>query len=94
MQKKTGPNKKTTFFVLAVLFFLFLKPYFWGEMKIYLLIKMQYKVKIVGLEAPILLTRTPFFGVNPKDSNRTRLVLDTPRLVLDSYSKKLDSIHH
>ncbi len=39
-------------------------------------------------------TRTPFLGVNPKDSTRTRLVLDTHRLVLDSYSKNLDSIQH
>ncbi len=32
--------------------------------------------------------------MNPKDSTRTRLVLDTHRLVLDSYSENLDSIQH
>ncbi len=32
--------------------------------------------------------------MNPKDSTRTRLVLDTLRLVLDSYSQKVDSTHH
>ena len=42
----------------------------------------------------IFWTRTLFLGVNPKDSTRTRLVLDTLRLVLDSYSKNLDSIQH
>ena len=47
-----------------------------------------------GLEAPNYWTRTRFLGVNPKDSTRTRLVLDTLRLVLDSYSQKVDSTHH
>ncbi len=42
----------------------------------------------------IFWTRTLFLGVNPKDSTRTRLVLDTLRFVLDSYSKNLDSIQH
>ncbi len=32
--------------------------------------------------------------MNPKDSTHTQLVLDTLRLVLDSYSKNLDSIQH
>ncbi len=51
-------------------------------------------MKNIGLEAPNFWTRTQFLGVNPKDSTRTRLVLDTLRLVLDSYSKNLDSIQH
>ncbi len=42
----------------------------------------------------IIWTRTRFLRVNPKDSTRTRLVLDTLRLVLDSYSQKVDSTHH
>ncbi len=47
-----------------------------------------------GLEALNIWTRTQFLGVNPKDSTRTRLLLDTLRLVLDSYLKNLDSIQH
>ena len=58
------------------------------------LIKMQEKEENVGLKAPNCWTRTRFLGVNPKDSTRTRLVLDTLRLVLDSYSQKVDSTHH
>ncbi len=55
---------------------------------------MHKKVREIGLEALNIWTRTQFLGVNPKDSTRTRLVLDTPRLVLDSYSRNLDSIQH
>ncbi len=55
---------------------------------------MQQKGEKVGLEAPNCWTRTRFLGVNPKDSTCTRLVLDTLRLVLDSYSQKVDSTHH
>ncbi len=43
-------------------------------------------MKIAGLEASIFWPRTLFLGVNPKDSTRTQLVLDTQtrtRLVLE-----------
>ncbi len=66
---------------------------FFGNLK-KIVIKMHKKEENVGLEAPNCWTRTRFLGVNPKDSTRTLLVLDTLRLVLDSYSQKVDSTHH
>ncbi len=44
------------------------------EMGFFSSIKMQEKVKIVGLDAQMFfLSLTLFMGVNPKDSTRTRL---------------------